>query len=175
MKNKIIDSIIKDDYYKKVCFSLCNGKYYHQDLYQIIILKLLEISEEKLIIINCGNLKGYVNRMILNEYKNRYSQFNREIKDSGEDLSGNIDLEDEEYLGLDDIKIESVKRVLKEEEDYWNQRGQPPWTILLFEQFKEKKSIRELSRHTNIPYPTIRYNIDRLIQLINEDFNNNRQ
>ena len=81
-RDKIINEIVNDRYYKTYCFR-CLGKCdLANELYQYIILEILEMPEDRLIKIYRGNIKGYITRMIyLSSYfKNSpfYPHFNRE-------------------------------------------------------------------------------------------------
>jgi hypothetical protein len=173
-KKNIIDKIINDNSFKSYCFFLCKGNDIYLDLYQTVILLILELPEDKLIEINNGNLKGYINRVAFTSYINKYSTFNKQITSIGEDLT--FDLTEDISNDYDEEKMfNAIDLALKDERQYWDNRGQPAWTIYLFNEYLKYSNFLELSRKTNIPYPTIRYNIKKLIKKINENLINNRQ
>jgi hypothetical protein len=137
-------------------------------------LKLLEIPSDRLIKINEGNLKGYLNRLIYTSFVNKYSDFNKQTMSVGDDIQfdlAQIESEEDNH----DKMFESIDNVLNEEKQYWESRNQPAWTIFLLQEYIKDNNYLEISRKTKIPYPTIRFNVLKIIKKINEDFNNNRQ
>ena len=178
------------------CKHYTKGGDTYQDLYQFIMLSLLEMPEERLVSIYKVNMKGYINRMIWINATSKTAPFYRQYR-----YSDYVDVQKSSHVSdvpsssynyysggdyfielklqemnseVDDLDIlERIKDILAKESQKWLNKGKFPCNVTMLELYSELGSMRELARKTEIPYSTIRYNIDTLIKKINEDLNSN--
>ena len=196
-RDKIITEITQDSFYMERCKHYTKGGDTYQDLYQFIMLSLLEMPEERLVSIYKVNMKGYINRMIWINATSKTAPFYRQYR-----YSDYVDVQKSSHVSdvpsssynyysggdyfielklqemnseVDDLDIlERIKDILAKESQKWLNKGKFPCNVTMLELYSELGSMRELARKTEIPYSTIRYNIDTLIKKINEDLNSNK-
>ena len=194
-KEDIINKVTSDIFYNNYCEMKCNYRDIHKDLYQFIILSLLEMKEKKLKAINKGNLKGYVCRMIWLNATSKTAPFYKEYLQQN-DIP--IDMFDKEYkdeqipkhhdsyvnhckenhadclLSLEYEKQheEYCRRLeifITKEEQNFKKKGYAVLNVELLKLNVSGVSLRKIAKGSGIPYPSIRYTIKRLIDRINED------
>ena len=80
MRNKIIEEIYNDKQYIEYCFKVCKGKDLHKDLFQYVVLYLMEMPQEKLERLHRdGELKMYIARIIYCSINGNRSQFLKQL------------------------------------------------------------------------------------------------
>jgi len=170
-KEKIIEDICNNKYYNNYCHKITNYNKLSGDLYQHVILQFIMMPEEKVIHLYGQNLKGYLCRMFWLNWHSKLAPFWREYKYDFDDIS--IDVADNNVNEEQEIIIHIANEVLKEEEEKCSKRGQYHWNVELFNLYVEDGNYRELARKLDIPYPTVRYNINEIKTKINERIANN--
>ena len=176
-KNDILLSITSDDNYIEMCKTICKGKDVYKDLYQYTMLYVCEMPEEKLILLNNQNIKGYIHRIIWFNAHNTTGQFYREYKGRIDlveyDASLNLE-ESAEEESAEEWKSALNKSIEKTLEDERKKSTNYAWNVELFKIWiKNNTNYRKVARLTTIPYPTVRYNILEMIKKINENSCNN--
>ena len=156
-RNEIIEQVSKESIYIDYCKRVCGGRDIYKDLFQFIILSLMEIEEEKLIGINeRGKLKGYIVRMIYINANSKTSPFYREITGfEFVDTEFNYDVSYTESDEETEIALNNFDEELKKECNKCEQRGVYPSAIKIYELYEQKGSYTEVSKCTQIPYKTI--------------------
>lgn len=80
MRDKIVSEIYSDNSYINYCYKVCRGRDIHKDLFQYVILYLMEMPQDKLErIYNEGGLRSYVARIIYCSINGNRSQFLKQI------------------------------------------------------------------------------------------------
>lgn len=139
------------------------------DLFQYVVLCLMEMPEDKLIRLGeSGGLRMYVARIIYINAKSPSSQFQRQINSCGDDIDKYIvsqlidDVEGfdyDEWLNKFDVE-------LKKECNECIVKGVYPAQVKLYELYEEKRSYTKVAACTQIPYKTVQRNIKALREKI---------
>jgi hypothetical protein len=171
----LIEKIISDKYYLSFCKKVCGKNDIYQDLYQHVILTVLELPKEKLLEINKGNLKGYITRIIYISANSKTSPFFLQNYDHAASSEAVMrDIPEEEPLTDDfEIRQKVYNSTLKTEERIYQQNGEFAFQVNLFKIWIKEGSYLKTAKKTKIPYPTVRYNVSNFIKKINENLNNN--
>ena len=169
----LISKITSDRYFIDYCYKLTGGKDIYKDLYQFILLALLEMPKDKQEAIANGNYKNYVTRMIWLNWKSDTAPFRKLYIFKEEDLDQDIKEEIEDIQYSED-SLQIIDEVLREEIDYHHKKKTFPWNVELFKMYVDVGSYHEMARKINIPYATVRYNINDLIVRINERIANHK-
>lgn len=180
-KNDIVLEITKDKGYMDCCRKLCLGKDIYRDLFQYIVLYLLEMDEKKLKAIHSrGELKWFVVRIIYVNAKSPDSQFQRTFKDN----SGNFEpihqlpdtISEEDTTKIDDLLNRFDEEMDRECNDCI-QKGVYPASVMLYHLYEKHGSYTEVAKCTRIPYKTVQRHVhsirEKVIKKINEDTSSN--
>ena len=174
VKKEIIDKVANDKHYLNYCKRLCRGRDVYNDLYQYVMLYLLEMDEDKLINISKGNLKGYIERIIwVNAYYKTTPFHKKHALISCDNEFRADDLVDDSESNSEEIHnrlIGAIDQTIKEEEERDNGHS---WDVELFKIWMKEGSASATARATSIPYHTVRININQIIEKINENLNSN--
>lgn len=173
MRNQIIEEIYRDTQYISYCRKVCNDSVLADDLFQYLILYLMEMPEGKLeALYNEGNLRNYIARIIYCSINGNRSQFLKEI-------TGNLINIDCTLLPNLDCSITAeknklinkVKIILDRETKKCINNGEYPAHVKLLEIYVDHGSFKKVSDLTGIPYKTVRRNIQSLIAKIKDKVN----
>lgn len=179
VKNQIIAEIALNPFYTHYNKVLCarNGlsKEDSKDLFQSVIIGLLEMDEDKFLKISNENLKGYVCRILwLNATsKTAPFRFNNssntvELNDSHSNIAEE-ESEEKEFI----IKI--AKDFFKKEDIEYKKKGQKAWNVEVLKLYADLGSYRKVAKELKINYQTVRHIVLDLIERINEDISYHRQ
>ena len=198
-KQQIIDIIVKDERYLNLCSTLLKGKDIHKDLYQFIILSLLEMPEKKLIedVYN-KNMHGYICRMIYLNATSKLSPFQWKHQDKTNqidltvqepyDINSNhnqsrmllrlglieeIVLDEENEEKELDGQLKDIENFLEGEIEYWKEKGEDALSVQLLKRYVEVESYSKIARESNISRHTIRHAITTLTNKIYENLTSN--
>lgn len=166
-RNQIIEGIYKDQQYLNYCKQVCNGGDLYNDLFQYVVLYLMEMNEAKLIALNeSGGLRMYVARIIYINAKSERSDFMKQY-------TNRIVYEDMyEHEPIDENIISDVEAELRKEVIFCNSKNIYPASAKLLEIYAECGSYQEVANRTKIPYKTVRRHIitlrDKIIKNIND-------
>ena len=166
-KSEIVLEITKDKAYSNYCKKVCSNKDIYKDLYQYVILYLLEMSEEKIVrLYNEGGLKNYIVRII---YLNAHGDtpFTRQQKSIGDDIKINS-IANEEKDNKEE-RINLVKEAIKKEVLICHQKKIYPAGLKLLDLHLELGSYQKVANKTKIPYKTV----IKYISSIKEKIRNN--
>ena len=171
-KEFIIKEITEDVQYKQYCDNFSNS----DDLYQFVILSLLEMKEERLIAINKGNQKNYIKRMIWLNATSKTSPFfklmgyNHELNlyDENKCTAQDDCLLSQEYEKTHEENYNKLEKFINKEVEKLESEGKEPLALKLFYLNANGKSLHKLAKESGVPYPTIRYTIKQLTKRMNE-------
>ena len=166
-RNKIIEGIYKDKQYLNYCKQVCGIGDTYKDLFQYVVLYLMEMNEEKLIALSeSGGLRMYVARIIYINAKSERSEFNKQYKDRV------VYADMFEYEVIDETIFIDVEEELRKEVIYCNSKNIYPASAKLLEIYAECGSYQEVANRTKIPYKTVRKHIitlrEKIIRNIND-------
>lgn len=173
----MIEKVLKDKYFKNLCVKALGNKDLADDLIQSVILQFLEKPKEVQENIYKGNFHNYISRMIWLNGTSKNSPFWRQYEDNFTDVKMPDVIQEEsnnEYFILKEEVLKIADEVIHMEEERQSKQGKYHWNTALFRfYFESDESMRDISKRTGVPYPTIRYNINDIINLINERINHN--
>lgn len=155
VRDKILIEISTNPKYIGACKTICSHRNkidLHEDLFQHVLIILIEIPSDKLIqLYQANQLQWYFVKLCLNQLQGKRSEFNKLYKSQElkEELSGN-EVDEDSYDFDFDIKEECVNKAL--EQMHWYKRD-------LFKLYKECRSYRKLSKETKIPVTSIQLTI----------------
>jgi len=155
-KAQIIDVIAKDGEYVKACKSIAKNNYLADDLYQELMIILLEYNEEKLILIwEQKRIKWFIISILLKMCHSNTSPFYAKIRKFGEKSDDSIDfdeLEDEEIKISKEIPDVFEILELTDEELIETEDG---YAKSLLKMSVELGSVQKVSNATGIPYLSV--------------------
>lgn len=157
-KHEIIEQVSKDNTYLDYCKKVCNGKDIHKDLYQYVILTMLEMNEETLIdVFNRGKIKAYVLGIIYKSiYGNRSSFFTEyEGKIKTEEINNISHFELSESEIEFDSKLNEFDIELQKECNRCIVNGIYPAQVKIYEIYEEVGSYTKVAELTQIPFKTV--------------------
>lgn len=196
-RNEIIEGIYKDSQYLSYCKQVCNGGDLYNDLFQYVVLYLMEMNEAKLIALSeSGGLRMYVARIIYINAKSDRSEFMKQY-------NGRIELPERAYFfeggngnfvrnkqtnferiikseqyndsnnfgESEEYDIEDVEEELRKEVVFCNSKNIYPASAKLLEIYAECGSYQEVANRTKIPYKTVRRHIITLREKIIKNIN----
>ena len=165
-RNKIIEGIYKDKTYLNYCKQVCGIGDTYNDLFQYVVLYLMEMDEDKLIALSeSGGLRMYVARIIYINSKSESSQFNKQYKERV------VFADMLEYEVIDESIFIDVEEELRKEVIYCNSKNIYPASAKLLEIYAECGSYQEVANRTKIPYKTVRKHIITLREKIIKNIN----
>lgn len=168
-RNEIIEEIYKDRQYIDYCFRVCQGGDIHKDLFQYVVLYLMEMPKGKLEKIHKrGELRMYVARMIYINVNSQRSQFSKQYSTTGiVEFTPSVKYDYiENSEEQPDLKLEKVETKLKEEVLFCHQKNIYPASVKLLEIYSELGSFQKVADATRIPYKTVRRHIMGLTEKI---------
>lgn len=169
MRNQIIEEIYRDTQYINYCRKVCNDSFLADDLFQYLILYLMEMPEGKLeALYNEGNLRNYIARIIYCSINGNRSQFLKEIKDSNNILSLNqcdffLLKSENENENNKHLLLDKIDEFIDKEEKRCNTKKIYPVSLRLFEIYKKEGSCKAVSKLTGINYKTVSRHIKIII------------
>ena len=173
MRTDIINIVINDKRYINYCKRVCNGRDEYKDLYQYIIMQVLEMDEKKLIrLYNEQALNMYLARVIYISINSKTSDFYRTFFDKIETTElTELNILDESDNSFNEFLDEFDKELKIEAETQIN-KGIYPSQVKLYEIYEAEKSYQKVANETGLKYKTVRNNInalrDKLIKRIND-------
>lgn len=165
-RNEIIEGIYKDSQYLSYCKQVCGGGDLHNDLFQYVVLYLMEMNEAKLIgLSESGGLRMYVARIIYINAKSERSEFMKQY-------ANRVVYEDMyDFEPIDENIISDVETELRKEIIFCNSKNIYPASAKLLEIYAECGSYQEVANRTKIPYKTVRRHIITLREKIIKNIN----
>lgn len=158
-RNEIIDQVSKDKSYIEFCKKVCSGKDIHKDLYQYVMLTILEMDGAKIEDIhNRVGIKAYIFGIIYKSIKGNRSSFQAEYE-------GKLNLEDIDYKNFvftddeEDPALEHLDKfdeALSKECNACIMKGVYPAQVRIYEIYEQTGSYKTVSQDTRIPYKTVR-------------------
>lgn len=196
-RNEIIEGIYKDSQYLSYCKQVCSGGDLHNDLFQYVVLYLMEMNESKLIALSeSGGLRMYVARIIYINAKSDRSDFMKQYNGKIELPEGSYYFEGKNYgkVKVSNFErvinselfnanhnfseseenlydIEDVEAELRKEVIFCNSKNIYPASAKLLEIYAECGSYQEVANRTKIPYKTVRRHIITLREKIIKNIN----
>ncbi|TWF38839.1 DNA-directed RNA polymerase specialized sigma24 family protein [Chitinophaga polysaccharea] len=145
-REQIINQLSRDNEYHNICRQI--GRDDADDLYQELMLYILEIPEEKLTRLNESCLKCFFYRMAEKQYKSKTSAFHKKYRREAEIIRehANDIVAIGQDTGIDEDVINDV--VAAVQGLYWYDRG-------IVELYAEKGNMRTVSAETGIPLISI--------------------
>ena len=175
MKNKIIEEIYKDDFYKGYIKSLSPNLY--EEAYSEFLLMVCEMCETKLkLLYESNSFRYYSVTVIRNMLFNKYSSFNKlhghkvyEVFENTEDYNPALSEEDEpKDCDLLDELTEDIYNFLEGRTDKLDNAWYDEKLFKMY--FGKDETFRSLSDKTGIPYTSIFHNIKGTQQMIQTKF-----
>jgi hypothetical protein len=165
-KNQIIIEINSDKSYINYCKQVLPIGDTYNDLFQYVLLYLLEMDENKLIKLHSdGGLRMYIVRIIYINGKSLRSEFNKQYIDKIV-YSEMYDYENSNENLICEIENEVEKEIL-----LCNEKNIYPASAKLLQIYAECGSYQEVSIRTKIPYKTVRRHIISLRKKIIKNIN----
>ena len=173
-KEQIINEVVRTKKYSDYCKYVCNGREYHQDLYQYVIEYLCSMDEDKIIEIYSGSIEFYIKRiMYLNanhkntpfwkEYNGGYNINHSEIHHNIVDTTTDDNRQQEWKDSLNNLIEDTL-------EDEASKVDGHAWEVQLFKIWmQEGCNARKVSQKLGIPYMTVLTQITQLKRIINEN------
>lgn len=167
MRNQIIQGVYNDKQYLSYCKRVCKQGDLYNDLFQYVVLYLLEMPELKLIELHeSGNLRSYIARIIYINANSERSEFRKQYR-SELDIDGLVLMQVEDYADFEiELKLNHVKSELTKEINECTEKGVYPASVKLLEMYAETGSFQEVANRTNIHYRTVYRHINSLIDKI---------
>lgn len=170
-RNDIITEIYNDKQYINYCKKVCQHGDLYNDLFQYVVLYLMEMPEKRLIELHeSGGLKMYIARIIYANGTNPTRQFMRQYISDGDLDYKTIGQLDESNENDDyETKINHINKGIKTEIKECINKGFYPASVKLLEIYAECGSYQEVANRTKIPYKTVYRHINSLREkLIND-------
>ena len=172
-RDSIINLIANDTEYKSICMKIAKSKIDAEELYSELILMLLELEPTKIEnIYSASNgvlFKFYVIRCAVNMHRSIHSRYGKHYNKNKHMLSLStieIDIPDErESINKDRLHNDVINVMNKIEQSYGNEF---PYDVKMMEAFMNYRSIRELSRKTNIPFISCYNSLNRIKKKIQD-------
>lgn len=165
-RNSIIEGIYRDKQYLNYCKQVCGIGDIYNDLFQYVVLYLMEMNEDKLIALSeSGGLRMYVARIIYINAKSERSEFNKQYKDRL------IYADMIEYEATDENIFFLIQQELENEVQECNAKNIYPASAKLLQIYAECGSYQEVANRMNIPYKTVRRVIITLREKIIKNIN----
>lgn len=172
MNEDIVNVIVKDKSFKQICNKIANRAELADDLYQHIILEILEDKAGKIRIAYQNNqLKFYFVRLALNQYRSTntstFSKLYRQYEPVFEYLPIQYETNEDQYDEDEDKAHELEYKLTKEliEERGW-------YHAKLFELYLEYGNLRALSKATKIPLVSIHQSIKETKKYVHNRLDN---
>lgn len=142
----IITRFVSDPEYMQICKHV--GGDYAEDLYQELVLIVLELPEDKLQRLNDTCLKCFFVRMAQRQFTRRNATFYRKYRSNDRVIAKHREdiLQACESTAVDPDLLDKLDRAMKE--TYWYDQG-------VFSLYTEMGTIREVSAKTGIPQASI--------------------
>lgn len=172
-KHEIVELITKDKAYEAYCKRVCNGKDIYKDLYQYIILTILEKEESKIVGLHeRGEIKLYISRIIWLSVNSKNSEFYQKYI-SGEWDELNINISEEEAEGDFERFMDGFNEKLDVECNRCETDGIYPTSVKIYEAYTLEGSYTKTAKRLNIPINTIHRHVantrDLILKSLNED------
>jgi len=145
-REQIINQFVNDPEYRDICRHIAGD--YADDLYQELVLFVLEMPDDKLRRLNETCLKCYFVRMAQGQFNRRNGAFFRKYRLDERMVTEHKDdiLQACQSSAPDPGLVEKVQEVMKD--TYWYDQG-------LFTLYAEMGTIREVSAKTGIPSASV--------------------
>lgn len=161
-KQTIIERLAKDEDYRTICRNVAGD--YAEDLYQDLVLALLEMPEEKLQQLEQTCLKCFFYRMAQRQFNSKNSRFYRTYLRDGEALKSRI-ADIEAACEPSDINQEWIDKTLKAlKEIDWYDAG-------IMSLYAQEGTLRAVSEKTGIPARSIQNTVTLAKRLIRKKVN----
>ena len=163
------------DELKKICKKITNNHCLTDDLYQEVLICLLEYDKKKLKAIEqqgANNIKWFAVRITMTMWNSPRSTFNykyrKHLHDELTDKHTNIITFDETNQ-YDEATLEEY---IKEQEKQQSSKGKYPYDARILQHYVAEGSIRKLHKETGIPISAIHFSLKKSKQQIKEYMNN---
>lgn len=163
-REQIIDAFVKDGEYRDITRRVAGAD--ADDLYQELVLFVLEIPDEKLARLNDTCLKCFFYRMAQKQYNSKNSAFYRKYKKERYLLRDMVDAYEAPDEPAPDDKTEKVDRAIQD-----LSRGPAWYDIALLTLYAEKGSQSEVAKATGIPFRSVSHTVQNARKLIIKKIN----
>lgn len=162
LRNEIIKQIYDDKQYINYCKQVCVGGDLYNDLFQYVVLYLMEMPKGKLeSLYDSGGLRMYVARIIYINAKSERSEFKKQYIDKiVYNEMYDVEGEDNEHLLI------KVSKEVEKEINECTAKGRYPASAKLLEIYAECGSYQEVANRTKLKYKTVRRLISELREKI---------
>lgn len=145
-REQIIDKFVKDDEYRAICRQVAGSD--ADDLYQELVLFILEISTEKLVRLDETCLKCFFFRMAQKQYRSNNSAFFRKYRKEGIVLREHADdiIQQQQDTAIPQEVIDDTLKAVEALE--WYDREILNW-------YAQQGSMRAVSQDIRIPLTSI--------------------
>jgi hypothetical protein len=171
---KIIELISNDREYKKLCRNICKDKSLYEDLFQELIIILLEYPADKIeSLYNSNQLKWFVIRILKNQADSTTSPFYKKynkFKNNTANLSPHINwIVESKYEGEYDIEKDKFEQQVLDDFNICNSADEY-YKKNLFKEAVELGSVAKLSRKTGIYIKSVRYTLAEFKKELKEKY-----
>lgn len=166
-QREIVEAIAKDRTYFDMCKKICPDNY--DDLWQEVLLIILEYNSEKLIAIHSeGKLKFFVCKIMMNQNFSSTSPFHKKYR--AKESFYKSDIAQDPYDYEEDILLD---KALTEISLYGTENDNNWYRAELFKLYLKEGSIRALSKKTSIPVMSIHRSLNEFKADIKKRINEN--
>lgn len=162
-KSEIIKEVATSQDYQDICRRICSDNSLHKDLFQELIIILLEKEEQKIIdLYENKQLKWFVIKIIQNQWQSSSSPFYKKYKDF-QSKTNEIQFEIAETTDADSsrfniIDTELSREVFESKKEWYENK--------LTHSYIESGSLRKLATKTRISRNAISYSLNSFKSLI---------
>lgn len=153
-RDEIVKIISEDKELPKICRKLAKEKSRADDLYQELMLVLLEYNPNRIEEIynqSSSAFKFFVVRIAMNMAYNKGSKFNRMMNCCTELTT---DIAEETHPNREPI-FQEVEKTIASIQDEYRSKNKFPYELRMFEQYLKEGSLRRISDKTNIPLKSV--------------------
>lgn len=159
----IIAEISQSKEYYNLCKSIAKGSGLHDDLFQELLLILLEYNQEKIkLLYDKGELKWFIARILKNQHDSRTSKFNKVYRALNDTVEINNETEIKEDLSdpytIEILDYEQSRESFKTKEEWYANN--------LLRAYLKEGGYRKLERKTGISRAAIRAVLERVFESI---------
>jgi DNA-directed RNA polymerase specialized sigma24 family protein len=145
-RDSIISAFVADPDYRKICKQIAGS--YADDLYQELVLIILQLADEKLQKISESCIKCFYYKLAKHQYCSRNSAFHKKYRKTDEIVRDHVNdiIMASQSNDLDPDLMQKVERAVSEV--YWYDSG-------ILSLYAEKGTLKEVSECTGIPLKSV--------------------
>jgi DNA-directed RNA polymerase specialized sigma24 family protein len=168
-KKTIIEMVYRNTEYRRICLRVCGGDELSADLYQEMILALLNYEEEKIMGLHQrGELKWFITRIMMTMWRCKSSPFFQAYRRGTETVTDRIPTPDDVYDIDRDLHtqliIDTTAKVLEEKLSSGDRNDW--YEATMWKLYTESGSFRKAQERSRIPYKSIANTVRRMKLII---------